>query len=296
NKLHSAGVADHTRRVLNFYQAESGKQYYADKNGHYWRLSDFIDGARTFDRFTCPSQAFHAASAFGEFQLLLADYDLEPLHDVIPGFLDGPARYRQLCQAIALDEAGRVSQVRPEIDMIIEHASMFNTLPELVTCGDLPLRITHNDTKINNVMLDDQTGEGLCVIDLDTVMPGLVHYDFGDLVRSVLSSSSDSDLHLRHGKVDLEMFRAAAEGYLSKVASILTNRERDYLAFSASLMALMLACRFLTDYLQGDRYFRITSREHNLLRCRSQLRLFQSLENSRPEMTEIIESVANRYL
>lgn len=295
--LASEGSCDISRRVLKFSSlaGDSSRFLYRDSQGNYWRLCNFIDSARTYESFDRPSQATNAAIAFGKFQKQMASYSNGQLAEVIPDFLNGQSKYMQLQDIMATDPCARVEQVRSEIDYICANSEIFDILPKLAGAGELPLRITHNDAKVNNVMLDDLTGHGICVIDLDTVMPGFVHYDFGDLVRSVLSSSADIDLKVQNGMPDMELFEAVAQGYLSEACVFLTGSEIGTLGLSARLMSLMLACRFLTDYLAGDVYFKTNFPEHNLIRCRSQIRLYQSLLSCDSHIQDIIARISDMY-
>ncbi len=296
HKLELSGADNVSRRVLSFYPVvDQELYYYHDEQGNYWRLCDYITDAISYDSFDDSSKARNAAAAFGLFQAQMADFPYDSLSDVIPDFLNGQVKYANFLKALEADSTGRAAQVAEEIEYIKVHSPVFDVFAELIDSGNIPIRVTHNDAKINNVMLDINDDTGICVIDLDTVMPGIVHYDFGDMVRSIMSSGADIDPQLHDGMLDMEIFEAIADGYLSKVAAMLTRDEYKYLIFSARYMSLMLACRFLADYLAGDVYFKTTSADHNLNRCRSQIRLYQSLLTSENHMKKIMEKLSAKY-
>jgi hypothetical protein len=209
------------------------------------------------------------------------------LHDTIPDFHHTPKRFQILEKAIAADVAGRAILAKPEIEFALAHKSMVSVLLD----ASLPERVTHNDTKFNNVLLDDATGEGLCVIDLDTVMPGLVHYDFGDMVRTTTSPALEDEQDLSKVTMQFPMFEALVRGYLSATGGFLTKEEKKYLAFSGKLITFEIGIRFLTDYLEGDTYFKIHREGHNLDRCRTQFKLVESIEQQEEEMNRLVESI-----
>jgi len=281
------GVRDPERRALRLAAARAGGFVFTDRDGELWRTFHFIEGASSRDVVRAPSDARLAAEAFGRFQGQLADLPPPRLHETIPRFHDARARFEALVDAARADVRGRLHDCRAELDFVCAREGAVDRLGSLCETGALPERITHNDTKVNNVLFDDATGEALCVIDLDTVMPGLALYDFGDLVRTATSPSAEDERDLSKVGLDAAMFAALVDGYLAG-ASFLTSAERAELAFSGLLMTLVVGIRFLTDHLRGDVYFRIHRPDHNLDRCRTQLRLVASIERQRERMEEIV--------
>ncbi len=278
---------DHDRRALTLIPTRAGGVLHVDADGNYWRAYQFIGNATTFNSVESPEQAFQAARAFGEFQRMLADLPAPRLHDTIPDFHHTPRRFAALEQAIAADVDGRAARARHEIDFAQARKSITT---RLVDAG-LPERVTHNDTKINNVLLDDATGEGTCVIDLDTVMPGLAAYDFGDMVRTATSPSPEDEQDLSRVNMEFPLFEALARGYLSTSGGFLTPAEKDSLAFAGKLITFEIGIRFLTDYLSGDTYFKVHREGHNLDRCRAQFKLVQSIEFQEQQMADLIRSI-----
>jgi aminoglycoside phosphotransferase (APT) family kinase protein len=278
------GEVDRERRVLTLISARNGRSWYVDPEGNYWRAYRFIEKARSYDSVTSPEQAFQAAKAFGRFQQLLASLPAPRLHDTIPDFHHTPRRFAALEQAIAEDVANRAIQAKREIDFAFTHQSMTRVLLD----ADLPERVTHNDTKFNNVLLDDTTGEGVCVIDLDTVMPGLALYDFGDMVRTTTSPAAEDERDLSMVSMEFPMFEALLRGYLASTETFLTKSEKAQLMFSGKLITFEIGIRFLTDYLAGDTYFKVHRDGQNLDRCRTQFKLVQSIENQEDKMHRLV--------
>jgi hypothetical protein len=286
------GVPDPERRALTLVPARRGGFSFVDVSGEHWRTYRSIEGASSQDVIRSAADARATAAAFGRFQGQLSDLPGERLHETIPRFHHARARFEALLEAARTDAHGRLGGCRRELDFVLGREPMVDRLLDLQGKGVLPERITHNDTKLNNVLLDDRTGEALCVIDLDTVMPGLVLYDFGDLVRTATSPTAEDERDLSLVAMQPEMFAALAEGYLEGAGGFLTPAERAELAFSGLLLTLVIGMRFLTDHLSGDGYFRVRRPGHNLDRCRTQLRLVESMEQQREQMETIIESVA----
>jgi len=282
-----AGEADAERRVLRLIPTRDGMSWHVDACGDMWRAYQFIEGARTYDAVRSTEQAFQAASAFGRFQKLLVDLPAPRLHDTIPDFHNTPKRYAALEKAIAVDAVERAILVKEEIAFVRARASMTGVLQE----AGLPERITHNDTKFNNVMLDDISGEAVCVIDLDTVMPGLVLHDFGDMVRTTTSPVEEDETDLSKVTMQFDMFEALLSGYLSTAGGFLTNSEKQHLVLASKVIALEQGIRFLTDYLGGDTYYKVHREGHNLDRCRTQLRLMESIEKQEPEMERLLRAM-----
>lgn len=286
-----ANSAEKSRQTLTLIDSVDDKPYYIDSEGRYWRVYIFVEKAKTYDIIETEDQAFQAASSFGKFQCELADIEGDRLSETIPNFHNTPSRYEALELAIAEDKAGRAASCQKEIDFILSRKSDASLLINLMKEGKIPERITHNDTKLNNVMIDDETGKGICVIDLDTAMPGLVHYDFGDLVRTSTSPAAEDETDLSKVKMQFNMFEALLRGYLSTAGEFLTDTEREYLPFAGKLITLETGVRFLTDYLNGDTYFKIHRENHNLDRCRTQIALVESIEEQTPQMVELLNSI-----
>jgi hypothetical protein len=279
---------DRARRGLALVPRHDGSGWFVDADGETWRAYHFIENARSYDTATSTVQAFQAAQAFGRFQQQLAGLPAPRLLETIPDFHHTPKRFAALEQAIAADVKGRAALAKPEIDFAIARKSICGVLLQ----ADLPERITHNDTKFNNVLLDDATGESLCVIDLDTVMPGLALYDFGDMVRTTTSPAAEDEQDLSKVTMQLPMFEALVRGYLSAAGEFLTKTEKKLLAFSGKLITFEIGIRFLADYLNGDTYFKIHREGHNLDRCRTQFRLVESIEMQEDKMNRLVDSIA----
>ena len=287
-KLRAAGCRDLTRRALTVIPTRTGNTVQRDAAGQWWRMYYFIERARTFDKVETEAQVFEAARAFAQFQGLLADLPAPRLHDTIPHFHNAVLRLAALCEAIQKDPHNRAAGAKPEIAFAEERAGMCARLLERLQRGELPERITHNDTKLNNVMLDEQTNAAVCVIDLDTVMPGLALYDFGDMVRTATAAALEDERDLTKVFSRPEMFAALARGYLSE-AKFLTAAEREELVFSGRLITLVIGIRFLTDHLLGDTYFKIHRPNHNLDRCRTQFKMVASLEAQTDAMEKVVQ-------
>ena len=285
-KLSAAPNARH--RPLTLIPARDGRAYHCSAEGNYWRAYRFIEAAHTCDAVQSPRQALEAARTVGLFQRLLADLPAPRLHDTIPDFHHTPKRFAALEAAIAADPANRARLARPEIEFALRRKPMTPLLLE----ANLPERVTHNDTKLNNVMLDDRTGEGVCLIDLDTVMPGSALFDFGDMVRTATSPTAEDERDLSRVTMQFPMFEALACGYLATAAGFLTPAERRLLAFAGKLITFEVGIRFLADFLAGDIYFKIHREGHNLDRCRTQFALVASIERQEERMTRLVESLA----
>lgn len=275
---------DANRRVLSLIPANDGKAFYCDEEGNHWRAYVFIEGARTYDAVQSPRQAFEAARAFGHFQSLLSDLPAPRLHDTIPDFHHTPKRFAALERAIEADVMNRAALARAEIEFALKRKPIVDVLLN----ASLPERITHNDTKFNNAMLDDKTGEGLCVIDLDTVMPGLAVYDFGDMVRSATNSAAEDERDVSKVEMQFPMFEALVRGYLASASEFLTRGEAELLAFSGRLITFETGIRFLSDFLCGDTYFKVHREGHNLDRCRTQFKLMESIETQEARMQKLV--------
>jgi aminoglycoside phosphotransferase (APT) family kinase protein len=280
---------DRNRRVLTLIPARDGLAWHEDREGNYWRAYRFIEKARSYDAVSSPEQAFQAAKAFGQFQQMLANLPAPRLLDTIPDFHNTPKRFTALEHSIETDVANRAALAKPEIDFALTRRSITSVLLD----ARLPERVTHNDTKFNNVLLDDETGEGICVIDLDTVMPGLTGYDFGDMVRTTTSPAMEDELDLSKVLMEFPMFEALVRGYLKSASGFLTAKEKEHLAFSGKLITFEIGVRFLTDYLAGDTYFKVHREGHNLDRCRTQFKLVESIEEQDEKMHRLVQKLAN---
>jgi hypothetical protein len=287
-KLTAAGVAERHRRCLTLIPTRSGAAFYRDPRGNYWRTYVFIEKAATYDVIASPAMARAAARAFGRFQQLLADLPAPRLHDTIPDFHHTPRRFAVLEQALARDAANRAARAKAEIDFALQRRTLTQTLIRDYEQGLIPERIAHNDTKLNNVMIDDATQEGICVIDLDTVMPGLAHYDFGDMVRTATRSGAEDEPDLSRIVFQADMFDALAQGYLETAGGFLTPAETDRLAVSGPLITFEIGIRFLADYLVGDVYFKTHRPDHNLDRCRTQFKMVAEMERCRDAMEAMV--------
>ncbi len=280
---------DPERETLNLVPTRGGSSYYTDPEGEYWRVYLFIEGASCFDQVQSDDDFYQSAVAFGHFQRLLADYPAQTLHETIARFHDTPDRFRRLREAAEADVCGRAALVGPELSFAMEREGLAHALAGLLENGELPLRVTHNDTKLNNILIDDATGRAVCVIDLDTVMPGLSAYDFGDSIRFGASTGAEDERDLSKVSFDLHLYEVYVRGFVEGCAGALTERELDVLPLGAVLMTFECGIRFLTDYLEGDHYFKIHRPEHNLDRARTQFKLVRDMEAKQNEMRAIIE-------
>jgi len=286
-KIVAAG-GDAERETLNLVPTVGGRTWTKTDDGNYWRAYIFIAGARTYQVVESLDHVYNVAKAFGRFQKLLGDFPAEQLTETIPDFHHTGKRFDAFVEAVERDVRNRARSVETEIKFVEKRAGETSVLVDLLERGELPNRVTHNDTKFNNVMIDDETGAGICVIDLDTVMPGLSLYDFGDAVRSGANPAAEDERDLSKVWFDLDIFDCFAHGYLDAARDFLTATEVDYLPFSARLMTLECGMRFLTDHLNGDIYFKVHRENHNLDRCRTQFNMVQDMEEKFERMEEIV--------
>jgi serine/threonine protein kinase len=293
-KLEKIPGSDIKRECLHLVSSRNGESWIVDKSGNYWRMYIFISNHRSYNQVDSPLKAFEGGKAIGRFQAMLSDMPGGSLHETIPYFHNIEKRIQTFRQKISDDPAGRVKSIKYEIDEFLIRADEMKTILRLGEAGKIPQRITHNDTKFNNILLDEND-KALCVIDLDTVMPGYVHYDFGDAIRTVTNTSREDEQDLTKVRMDISLFRAYAEGFLSETAGTLNETEIEYLAFSPKLITYTIALRFLTDYIDGDNYFKIHHEHHNLQRARAQLRLVASMEEQYEEMQRDIRQICNNY-
>lgn len=276
------------RETLNVILTKDGKPYFVDEIGEYWRAYTFIEDTVSYDAVEKPEDFYESAVAFGNFQSLLADYPAETLHETIEGFHDTKKRFATFKKAVEDDIMGRAASVKEEIEFVLAREDVACALGDMLAAGELPLRVTHNDTKLNNIMMDSKTGKGVCVIDLDTVMPGLAVNDFGDSIRFGASTGAEDEQDLSKISCDMELFELYAKGFLEGCKGSLTEKEREMMPMGAKVMTFECGMRFLTDYLQGDTYFKIHREGHNLDRCRTQFKLVKDMEEKWETMHDII--------
>ena len=293
---HLRRSCDDPRRVLTLVPTIDGGFLHRAQNGTYWRMFEFVTDGISLDQAQSAQDMRQSGAAFGGFQKRLADFPAQTLTETIPRFHDTPDRYRQLHQAIEEDRAGRLREVRPEVEEYLAREAQADGLMRLHRQGILPTRVTHNDTKLNNVMLDAATGTALCVIDLDTVMPGLAANDFGDAIRFGASTALEDERDLSKVALSLPYYEAFAEGFLGACGDSLTQAEVETLPLGAKLMTLECGARFLADYLNGDVYFRVSREGHNLDRARTQIRLVQDMERKWDEIRRITERAMGRSI
>ena len=279
---------DVERETLNIVNDREGSPYLVDKEGEYWRAYLFIEGATCFDQVENDEDFYQSALAFGNFQRLLSDYPAETLHETIPDFHNTVKRFGDFKKAVAEDACGRAADVQKEIQFVLEREQLAHTLVDLQNAGKLPLRVTHNDTKLNNIMIDDVTHKGICVIDLDTVMPGLSLNDFGDSIRFGAATAAEDEKDLSKMEMSLDRFRVFTRGYV-RACPGLTAKELELLPMGAKTMTMECGVRFLTDYLDGDHYFAVHREGQNLDRARTQFKLVADMEKKWDEMRKIVE-------
>src|SRR5882724_10398976 len=288
-KQEAQNIRDVTRRSLTVIPARDGKSFFQNGDSEVWRTFVFVEGVETYESVQSPQQAYQAGRAFGQFQQLLVDLPGRRLFETIPDFHNTRKRFSALLQAIQQDRFNRARDANPEIRFALKHEPVVDVILKAMAKGNIPERITHNDTKFNNVMLDVLTGEAMCVVDLDTVMPGCALYDFGDMVRTTTSPTLEDEPDLTKVRMQMPMFRKLAEGYLSTAGQFLTRTEKSFIAFSGKLITFEIGIRFLTDYLSGDTYFRIHRPGHNLDRCRTQFKLVESIERQEEAMQKYVD-------
>ena len=293
-KLEAVDPRRASRETLTLVPTRTGLPYYVDEAGSYWRTYVLVEGTRSYDVAARPEQAFQAARAYGRFQNWLQDFPPPRLHEIIPDFHNTPKRVHALEIAIRADVCGRVKTARREIDFALARKADASRIVDLMKTGAIPERVVHNDTKFNNVLLDAKTGEGVCVVDLDTVMPGSALYDFGDMVRSSTSPAAEDERDLSKVRMRMEYFEALLRGFIGETGSILTTAEKKHLAFSGRLITGEIGVRFLTDYLSGDTYFKVHREGHNLDRCRTQFKLVESMEQQARAMETLVTEVFAR--
>lgn len=279
------------RETLNIVPTKDEKAFYVDEDGEYWRAYLFIEGATTYDLVQNKEDFYQSAVAFGHFQGLLADYPAETLHETIVNFHNTVDRFAKFKKAVEEDACGRVKDVQEEINFVLEREKLAHILCDMQAEKKIPLRVTHNDTKLNNIMIDDETRKAICVIDLDTVMPGLAVNDFGDSIRFGASTGEEDERDLSKVSCSMELFDLYTKGFIEGCNGSLTKEELDMLPIGAMTMTYECGMRFLTDYLEGDHYFKVHREGHNLDRCRTQFKLVKDMEEKLEQMNEIV----NKY-
>ena len=286
-KIEAAG-GDPLREVLNAIPTKDGKPFTIDEDGEYWRLLVYVTRSMSYDKVERPEQFYDSAVSFGDFQYMLRDYPAETLHETIVNFHNTPDRFRQLTEAIANDAKGRLSEVEAEVAFAKAREEFAGTLERARAEGKLPLRVTHNDTKLNNILFDSETGKALCVVDLDTIMPGYSVNDFGDSIRFGATTALEDETDLSKVNFDISLYELYVKGFIEGAKGGLTEGELEMLPIGAIMMTFECGMRFLADYLNGDTYFRIHRPSHNLDRCRNQFKLVADMEAHLDEMKAIV--------
>ena len=284
---------DPERETLNIMKTESGKNWYQDSGKNYWRVFPFIENSMCLQKVENTKDFYDSAVAFGNFQRMLADYPAETLHETIPNFHNTPSRFQDFQKAVQTVDKERAALAQKEITFVLDRAQEASVLTDLLSGGELPLRVTHNDTKLNNILFDADTHTALCIIDLDTVMPGLSLYDFGDSIRFGANTGAEDETDLTKVGLDLSLFEAFTKGYLEGCNGSLTAKEIEMLPMGAKLMTYECGMRFLTDFLTGDHYFKIHRENHNLERARTQFQLVADMEAKWNEMCAIVQKYGN---
>lgn len=286
-KIISAG-GDPDRETLNIIPSLSGGSFYKTDEGDYWRSYIFVEDAHTYDVVENVEHFYAAGKAIGRFQELLSDFHADGLYETIPDFHHTGKRFDAFINAVEKDSFNRAAEVSSEIEFVTKRSEDTKMIIHMLETGKLPLRVTHNDTKFNNVMIDDKSGEGVCVIDLDTVMPGSALYDFGDSIRSGANPTAEDEKDLTKVWMELSLYEKFTQGYLKSASTFLTPAELEYLPFGAKLMTLECGIRFLTDYLSGDVYFKVHRQGHNLDRTRTQFKMVADMENKWDKMHQVV--------
>lgn len=281
---------DPEREIVRIIPTKDGKLYYKSEKGCYWRVYTFIDHAVTFNRVENPRHFFEAGRAFGMFQKRLKKFDASKLYETIPNFHNTPVRYKTFLESVEKNVSGRLQNVLPEVEFVKARAERFGKIEELLSDGAIPNRVTHNDTKLNNVLFDAESGRAISVIDLDTVMPSTLLYDFGDAIRFGCNTGTEETENLDLVHFNIDLFEVFARGFIEGIEEI-TELEAELLPFASWLMTIECGMRFLTDYLDGDVYFRIHSPEENKFRTRTQLRLAEEMEEKMDDMAKIISEI-----
>jgi hypothetical protein len=289
SKINSGDPVAGNLSCLRIIQSAQDQDFYTDEEGNFWRMYNFIAGTKSYDIVNDPDLAAEGGTAFATFQYLTSDLPIDNLVDTIPGFHNADFRLKNFRDVVQKDPVDRVKDVLPEISFVEERSEEMRSILKLGQRGKIPLRVTHNDTKFNNILFD-LNNKARCIVDLDTVMPGYILYDFGDAIRTGANTTAEDETDLSKVGINLEMFENYSRGYLSIAKVFLNETEKTYLAFSAKFMTFIIGLRFLTDFLNGDKYFRIHYNTHNLSRARVQFRLLESMEENFGKMKELVRS------
>ncbi len=292
SKLEMIEGSDLKRQVLTPIDTLDGKGYVKDGDGNYWRIFLFIENARSYNQLSNANQAYVGGKAFGQFQSRLSDLAGEPLYPVLPDFHNTEMRIMNFIERVKLNPVGRLKEVQAEVDFLMERSEEYKKIVQMGREGILPERIVHQDTKFNNVLLDEND-EILCVIDLDTVMPGYVCYDIGDAIRNGANTGLEDDRNLDNVSMNLDLFEGFIKGFIEETKDVLTPAEIDTLAFGAKLLTYEQAVRFLDDYIDGDNYYKVNAPDHNLVRTRAQIKLLKSMEEQFDHMEAIVKKYAS---
>ncbi len=287
NKL-IACDGDTERGVMSFIKTREGEGFLSN-NGQFWRMYKYIGSCLSLDLPETPEDFYQSAYAFGSFQRMLEDFPADSLNETIVNFHNTPDRFKKFLEAKEKNLSGRKNSAEAEIDFVLKREEFTHILTDALKCGEIPLRVTHNDTKMNNVLLDEKTRAQVCVIDLDTIMPGLSLYDFGDSIRFGASTAAEDEKDLDKVHFDIDLFEVYLKGYLEGCGGKLTKREIELLPEGAKMMTLECGMRFLTDYIDGDTYFRTHYPEHNLVRCRTQFKLVSEMEEKWEQMKALVK-------
>ena len=285
---------DHRFKNLEIILCNNSDNHFKDKDGNYWRMMNFVSGSTSFDVAEKTETAYEAAKAYGYFQKNLIDLDPDDFFPVIKDFHNLEMRMNSFKDVLEENPKNRNQFATAEIEFVKSHEHLSDSLKELLEGNKLPIRVTHNDTKINNVLLDGATLKGIAVIDLDTIMPGAVLFDFGDMVRTFTSPAKEDETNLVKVVLRLDIFKAMAKGYLSELKNVLTETEINHLVFGGKIMTFMIGLRFLTDFLNGDVYFNTARKNHNLDRCRTQFKLLSEIENQEGVLNQIIKALVRK--
>ena len=287
NQLNNISDEHHGMKVLELVPTSEGKLYHTDLKGNFWRMYTHIAGSHSYDMIEDPGLAYEGGRAFGQFQTLTAGIDPDALTVTIPRFHDISWRLEQFDEALKNDTFHRAGALSQEIEFILSRSGTMHAIHELGSKGDLPLRVTHNDTKFNNILFNGEN-KAICIVDLDTVMPGSVLFDFGDAIRTGANTGAEDEANLDRVGIDLQLFSAYSKGFLEEAGSAITRNEIDHLAFSAKFMTFIIGLRFFTDHINGDSYYKIQFPGHNLRRARTQFKLLESMEQEFEKMRKII--------
>jgi thiamine kinase-like enzyme len=285
---------DANQQVLTLIRTSTNDCYYQDDTGNYWRMYFFLKNTTSYDIVTTAEQAKEGGKAFGRFQALISDLDANLLGETIPDFHNVEKRLQKFQYTVDADQVNRSADVTSEIEFVLQRQEEMSSILKLGREGKLPLRITHNDTKFNNVLLDTE-GNAQCVIDLDTVMPGYIAYDFGDAIRSIVNTAAEDEPDTSKIDINIGLFEAFSKGFLKETAAVLTDWEIQSLTMGTLLLPYIIGLRFLTDYLEGDIYFKVQSPKHNLQRARAQFQLLKKLEKQHENLQNIVESTIHEY-